>query len=77
MTNHPGEMLVLPNGGAVDPRCAIDILKGEENPEENPLVDIFNRTVIATISEYADYDKQQGEAIDHSIKTGEPLFPTK
>ena len=35
------------------------------------VTDVFTEVVIG---EFADHDKQQGAAIDHSIATGEPLF---
>lgn len=52
---------------------AIEIAKTEIRlaglPEPN--IDV---TIPATIGEFADRDAAQGVAIDHSVKTGEPLF---
>lgn len=40
----------------------------KEAQAENILSDV-------SIGQFADRDSKQGDAIDHSIKTGEPLFP--
>ena len=36
--------------------------------------DVMDVVTEVVIGEFADHDKQQGAAIDHSIATGEPLF---